>query len=328
MRVNGFDFLRGTCALMVALYHMLSWSGVAEFYSWGLFGVYVFFALSGASLVVAYRDRFARGMPASEFLLYRFVRLAPLFLMVLALSVHSTGEKNLLQTATLLFGLADPGSRSLVTGGWSIGVEFVFYLMFPLLLSLALCPARYWIGALLAVVQLVFVNEVIAGDLRSNWVAYTQPLAFIAYFYIGCLIGARALEGAGSTGGTALCVACVAGILIGTADSQAATLTGLRGVLLFILVLTSVHYSVGLRVPAWLAVFMGEISYGTYLMHPLIFEAAGRLGAPVYVTIPLTLAGSVIFAGGSYHFYERKVRAWVRRKMAQAPRLGGTEKSA
>jgi dTDP-4-amino-4,6-dideoxygalactose transaminase len=40
MRVHGFDLLRGACAIVVALYHMLLWSGVAHLHAWGLYGVY------------------------------------------------------------------------------------------------------------------------------------------------------------------------------------------------------------------------------------------------------------------------------------------------
>ena len=75
-RVAGFDLLRGICALAVAAYHVLSWKDEAQFYTWGTYGVYIFFALSGASMVVAYGSKFSRGYPASRFLVLRLVRLS------------------------------------------------------------------------------------------------------------------------------------------------------------------------------------------------------------------------------------------------------------
>jgi peptidoglycan/LPS O-acetylase OafA/YrhL len=316
MRVNGFDFLRGLCAVIVAMYHMLMWSKTTTLHSWGLYGVYIFFVLSGASLVIAYRDRFARGFAASQFLLFRFARLAPLFLLVLAvkLIVHPT-DYNLVQNASMLFGLGNPGANSLVIGGWSIGIEFVYYLMFPLLLSLSQSAWRWWIAGLVSAAQIAFVNQAVGASLEASWSTYTQPLAFMAYFYVGCLIGGRVLEGNVSKGSGILFLAVLAAILFGSGPDAAATLTDVRGVLLFLLTLLTVHFAAGLRLPRGLASFMGDISYGTYLFHPFAYFALVKLGAPVIVTIVSSLAISVVCAYASYHVYERRVRDWTQRKV-------------
>jgi exopolysaccharide production protein ExoZ len=325
MRVTGFDFLRGLCAIVVAVYHMLAWSDTATLYSWGQYGVYIFFVLSGASMVIAYRDRLAAGLPASQFLLFRFARLAPLFLAVLALKlVVRPSDYNLVQNASLLFGLGNPGANSLVTGGWSIGIEFAFYLMFPLLLSLAQCRVRWWIAVLVAIVQLAFVNQVLAtGTLVKTWASYTQPLAFIAYFYIGCLIGGRVLDGNVSKNSGLLFAVVFIAILTGTGPDDAAALTGLRGVALFLLTLLAVHFAAGLTISSALAKPLGEISYGTYLLHPLAYLALAKLGAPAAITIPSALLASMAAAYVSYHLYEARVLGWVKKK-ASTPRVTRT----
>jgi hypothetical protein len=46
-RVLGWDVLRGLSALAVALYHLLYWQGVAIVYTYGSYGVYLFFFCRG-----------------------------------------------------------------------------------------------------------------------------------------------------------------------------------------------------------------------------------------------------------------------------------------
>ena len=58
-RVLGWDLLRGLCAVAVACYHLLLWQDVAALHSFGSYGVYMFFVLSGASLAYTYGPRIA-----------------------------------------------------------------------------------------------------------------------------------------------------------------------------------------------------------------------------------------------------------------------------
>jgi peptidoglycan/LPS O-acetylase OafA/YrhL len=329
MRIHGFDLLRGLCAIAVALYHMLHWSAIAELHTWGLFGVYIFFALSGASLVVGYRDHFARGMPASHFLAMRFARLAPLYVLVVLLNAYAlfhnvVGARIGLLNATLLFGLGNAGATSLATGGWSLGIEFAFYLMFPVLLSLAISRARYWIGGIVALAQLAFVHLVVGGapDLTSAWQAYTQPLAFIGYFYLGCVIGHDYLEGRVSRITPLAFCAVMALILVSSGDNARHTLTGRGGVGLFALSIAAVYLASGLRLEALMArcaAFLGNASYGVYLMHPLVYKALGQLELGAVPRILLTLALSLGLAHASYRLYESPIRSLVRKRLPRFP---------
>ena len=93
-RVLGWDLLRGLCALVVALYHLLLWQDVAALHSFGSYGVYLFFLLSGASLAYTYADRFEQGRFAfREFLWVRYMRLAPLYLALMAAVLPWTALK-------------------------------------------------------------------------------------------------------------------------------------------------------------------------------------------------------------------------------------------
>ena len=326
-RIHGFDLLRGLCALAVATYHMLHWSNTASLHSWELFGVYVFFVLSGASMVVAYRDRFAKGLPVSKFIAFRFARLAPLYILVtVAYGIYAIlhldwdvewGAKAFLNLS-FLFGLANPGDSSRVTGGWSLGIEFAFYLMFPVILSLVLSRCQMWIGALLAVSQLVFVNMVVAGrDLASVWVIYTQPLAFIAYFYLGCVIGNAVLDGKNRLGWAFW--PCFAVLLAGSGPSASETIAGIRGCVLFAISIMVVYFSAGMALRDLgknLATLLGDASYGVYLLHPFAFAAVKRAATTwMPVAIPLSLLVTLIMAKLSYDIFENPIRNWSKRRL-------------
>ncbi|MDR2186509.1 MAG: acyltransferase family protein, partial [Azonexus sp.] len=147
MRIYGFDILRGLCAIGVACNHILGWLGEAYPYNLSLYGVYIFFVLSGASLYIAYAEKLARGYPLAGFFTARFFRLAPLlWIVVIVTPLIDDRGWNLpfiFLNLSFLFGLANPGQTSVITGGWSLGIEFVLYLMFPaLLISMS---KRKWI---------------------------------------------------------------------------------------------------------------------------------------------------------------------------------------
>ena len=70
-RIESLDLLRGLCAIGVACYHVLSWAELATIHNLGLYGVYTFFLLSGASMTVAYAPRFRSGYPVTRYLALR-----------------------------------------------------------------------------------------------------------------------------------------------------------------------------------------------------------------------------------------------------------------
>ena len=330
-RVLGFDLLRGLCALIVATYHMLYWTKTAHFYSWGLYGVYIFFVLSGASLVVAYRARFQHGLPLPRFIFLRYSRLFPLYFSVLLLyalyAMHggrfdSNYAIKVLLNATFLFGLANPGDTSLVGGGWSLGIEFVFYLVFPLLLALAFSSQYRLVAMLLLVAQMTFVNLVLSGqDLMTQWVAYTQPLSFIAYFFFGCLVGRYYLEGKIRKSGLHLVgfIAFLGALLAVSGTSYTDVLVGYTGVLLTLAAIGSTYFASGLIINGTMkhvARVLGDLSYGLYLLHPVVWTVFARAfeGMNTAILIAISILASSVLALLIDRYIERPFRALAKRK--------------
>lgn len=128
-RIYGLELLRGLCALFVAIYHCMLWGNLAHLHSCGI---------SGAVLYHSYHAKIGRTVSFDGFLLRRFARLAPLYALctvVVAIGLMKYPSWRHLLNISLLFGFANPGQTSTVTGGWSLGIEFVLYTIFPLLLA-------------------------------------------------------------------------------------------------------------------------------------------------------------------------------------------------
>ena len=194
-RVLGWDVLRGLCALAVASYHLLYWQQLASLNTLGSYGVYLFFVLSGASLAYNYSGKLARPRDAAAFLVTRWMRLAPLYIVlccvfVVVLSLGSGRWVDRLPlrfalNASFAFGLHDPTLWALLIGGWSLGIEFVYYLAFPFLLWLL--PRKPWcaFAALaLAMLQWWWIERTAgsAAGYAASAVAYHQVPAFVGVF--------------------------------------------------------------------------------------------------------------------------------------------------
>ncbi|NDI84631.1 acyltransferase family protein [Undibacterium crateris] len=287
-RILGFDLLRGWCAILVAAYHLMIWQVDVELYSWGLHGVYIFFVLSGASLTLSYKAKFDNNFSIVEFILLRFIRLAPLLILIELLMFlrglfvdgfsFNLIEKSLL-TASMLFGLGNPGGTSLILGGWSLGIEFVFYLLFPLMIALAFSVHWRVITIFFVLAQISFVELTLHGvvNFKEIWVPYTQPLAFIAYFFLGILVGKFILleKDKNQPWSFLIGVFFFIVLLFSSGISAVQTLTGIRGICLLALVVCIVFFFSRFNPVSPLlkriCIFFGDISYGTYLLHPIVY---------------------------------------------------------
>lgn len=339
-RVASLDLLRGLCAVAVAAYHGLSWIGLGTFHNLGLYGVYLFFLLSGASMSLAYARRFRRGYPYTSYLALRYVRLAPLYGAVALYEILSWGLARYspaaalgrwLLNVTFLFGFANPGGTAIATGGWSLGIEFVFYFVFPLFVAILASRAAPLLVALALGAQLVFVNVVLAGGtLLGNWAAYTQFASFIGYFACGTWLGLRFIDGklvparVQSLGWLAW-LALLAAVGAGSGATDESCLTGARGALLTAACCALVAVTLMLEVPRPIrrvAAWLGEASYPMYLVHPLIYRQlnTSRALAPLHdhhshAFIALFLIVTFVAGIVIYRVFEEPILRWGKRRI-------------
>ncbi|MEI7742814.1 MAG: acyltransferase [Chloroflexota bacterium] len=306
-RIYQLDAIRGVLAIGVMLHHAL---GAKVPFGLGTWGVYAFFVLSGYAMEYVYGSR----LRAGRFTVARIARLAPLWIPVVLLSStqfdHFTRVR-LLLNLTGLFGFVNPGATSLVRGGWSLGVEVACYALF-LVVAWRRLPTL--VLAILAVVALVYRTWYLGwawnGDLAGDWSNYTQAPAFFVFF-LGGMVASRyrpSSEMRARLGHWPFLAGCalVAGTLA-TGPAQLASpvvaLVAIAGI--WIAGLGVAWTGLGARVAGWL----GDLSYGTYLLHPLFLIWAPK----VWIVTPIA-------ALAVHRFYEVPAGRAARSVLAWRPR--------
>lgn len=152
------DAMRGIAILMVIMLHM-SWSVDALYplnttlrliANYCQMGVQLFFVASAYTLSMSYTKRSGEPHNIISFYIRRVFRIAPLYYLGIvtyfllkviieikhgnvAIAFESYNVKNILANMFLVHGFFPTAMNSIVHGGWSIGTEMIFYLIFPLL---------------------------------------------------------------------------------------------------------------------------------------------------------------------------------------------------
>jgi len=149
MRIDSMEGLRGVAALLIIFYHLVTFANLPTpnelsfIKSYFGMGVPLFFTLSGFVLAWGYSKKLRNNRnEIISFYIRRFFRIAPLFFTVLIFwrtlghFLWSWTDSNLsiFLNLTFLFGLVPGYHESLVLAGWSIGIEMLFYLIFPFLI--------------------------------------------------------------------------------------------------------------------------------------------------------------------------------------------------
>lgn len=144
----GIHGLRGIAAISVVLYHLKHLTGIdlPAFFSFISrdfgYSVHLFFILSAFSLMYSTEHRVGKGEWIYEYFVKRFFRIAPLYYFMIFFELSRqlsygkivAGINQIFLNFTFTFGFV-PFS-GFIWGGWSIGVEMIFYAVFPVLLLL------------------------------------------------------------------------------------------------------------------------------------------------------------------------------------------------
>jgi peptidoglycan/LPS O-acetylase OafA/YrhL len=199
-KLNAIESLRGVAALMVILYHMAELlklpipTHLEVIRSHFGLGVPLFFALSGFVLAFGYADRLNTLAAIKDFYSRRLFRIAPLFYSMLLLWLvvnyfvfhQGPKAKDVYLNVFFLFGLVPGKHESIVWAGWSVGIEMLFYALFPLIIAIV----KSWrsAGILLIVSMLVSatVESALAGRNFGSF-AYMNLVRHLPYFAAGLL---------------------------------------------------------------------------------------------------------------------------------------------
>ncbi len=148
-RLDYIDTLRGFAAVAVIVFHLRVIASGAPLMTpqWlvgvtnHIFdaGVPLFFALSGFLLTMLAPSYGKHRHPTASFYLKRLFRIAPLFYATILLTYWWASVMppmgKLLANITFTFNFIPSEADSVVFAGWTIGVEMLFYLVFPAIYS-------------------------------------------------------------------------------------------------------------------------------------------------------------------------------------------------
>lgn len=331
--------MRGAAAVTVCLYHYLSWSNVAKVESAGLLAVAIFFILSSLTMVIAYRPRFSMGLKEAEvnkFFRNRILRILPLLAFVASLRLLYAvllGEDLMAETIRFfltssgLFAFHLPGYVSSFVGAWSLGIELMFYVIFPVAF-LIFGTARFSkllfalgiliVGQQAIIVLLVKERFSTLGEIEY-WFGFATFLVYAPVFMSGFLIERlqftkRAFY---SVFGFAIFV-CVMGFSFFYSGPI------ITNSLLFLVlsvgcaIATLLIYngSCSARLEPLLK-FAGDISYPLYLTHWIVWFGLNLFVSRFPMPIALKLAVALVIAVATAYFVFRFVDVPLRAKLSQ-----------
>jgi peptidoglycan/LPS O-acetylase OafA/YrhL len=351
-RIECLDGLRGLAALWVLTGHAMLLTGFRlPLISRPDLGVDLFILLSGFLMVFHYQLREVKepwDAPSTwmHFWARRFFRIAPLYYIALAAAlilgpplfhgrteiarlIHDQAQTpgrymdhsalNLGMHLSFLFGLDPYFAFRTVLPDWSIGLEMQFYAAFPFLM---LIIKRFgWMGGGITVVLIA----AIAGHEANRVLSFPMPsflLLKLHVFMAGMLIAAALRSGPAGAWQAGIVAVLLVMIPVGGWEPLHLMLRVAMVVGFFLLVHDRLFGGGGMgralrTVASWLGApfshWLGELSYGVYLIHLFILIPAtawliGRFGteispvirfaAALLITMPVTyvLAAAMHFA--------------------------------
>lgn len=315
MKFLGVQYARAVAALGVLIFHAAQRSGVD--FTVGARGVDLFFVISG---FIMWTASSRKTVSPIEFVLARLKRIVPLYWIATTslaigaiLGLFPTLREELTwphYLQSLLFvPHVSPGSGQIwpvLVPGWTLNLEMFFYLSFAACLLVS--PRRRLAGLTTAFAALVVVGLAFSPT-GAIAITYTSPLIleFIGGMWIGALVLRSPPPRAALS--IALGLAGLVGLLSvphwGGVAERAACLASasmcIYGVVCLDLRRGTPYFG--------FLKLVGDASYSIYLWHgvavSIVAALTYRLGLPLFVIIPASIAGGLVMGLMSYVLLER-----------------------
>ena len=314
MRIEQLTFTRFLAAIIIVVFHFgkgvfpFNLPGLTTLISFGYIGVSYFFTLSGFVMIVAY-GKDGQSINTKNYYINRLAKIYPVYIVALLLSLlairPAVTAPKLGAEVVLLQSFIPKYLPSYNLPDWSLSVELLFYLLFPLLLNYfynkssllktGLVISGLWI--LSQVINSMLANSGDHTDTYRNFIYY-NPIGHLNEFLAGNLAGLAYLHYcrknyfANDRPLLILAVVAVLGVLLlrwmqllginWPVNFHNGLLVVFFVPLILLLALNKGYFSKVLSNPV--LVFLGEISYCIYILQlPLstLFTGWFKLNNPV-----------------------------------------------
>lgn len=306
-RLDSLDWLRGICALGVMVYHLGSWclgpwSSNGPMPKIGMYGVSLFFALSGLSMAMVYAQIQLNAKDILAFAIRRIFRIWPLLWLCLFLLWYLRRAQNYTLDPTLLWWNLTTlfafykHDAYLNVGAWSIGNEIFFYSLSPFLIyfmaqSQKLCLAL-WSATLVLLFSFAFLVFDVNQPFESQALYYINPFNNLFFYVSGIALYFISHKTTLSKFHHSLLIIPLSIPLFyyPWAQTQIELCSGWHRIIWSFWSLGALYWFYHFpyhNTWKWISsplAFFGVITYGVYLLHPLVHDYWN-----LYVLFPLGL---------------------------------------
>jgi len=329
-RIETLDWLRGLMAISIMIYHLTYWILTPLDASnllgrLGIYGVSIFFILSGLSMAIVYNNYIKSFKTSIKFYIRRIFRIWPLLWLVTSLIILSPVLSNqtyslklIFLNFTTLFGFISP-TKYIATGAWSIGNEMVYYALTPIIL--AAFNYKLWLGNFLFIITLfiglLFAFIFLHSDkiFAEQWAVYVNPFNNL-FLYIGGISIYYNLKQS-SINTLALSFVLLISILsfcfLPFSGNQIILVTGIGRIIFVILSFTIVisFYKMKFnKMPQMIKNSLesfGFATYGIYLMHPIIYGYTHNLIHNTFLLFFTVVIVTIIVSIYTFRLFEIKL---------------------
>jgi len=313
------------------IFHYVSWSyghldGSFFLGRLGIYGVSIFYVLSGLTLYLVYSETSLNLDQLKDFFIKRVARIFPLFWLVTAFVVLINRDPIspwvLFLNFSGLFGFLD-WDAGLATGIWSIGNELVFYAFFSVFIFLARKSKIGFILLALAITLLyaLFAFKFLSPDkpLAEQWSTYVNPLNQVFLFLAGFLIGYFNGIVKGKAINIFILIISIGLLVFHPYQGDHIGIVSQWNRIFFTLYSIGIcmsFYNLNFHFSGFIGrglSFLGESTYSVYLLHPvvwtIIFSINKRIS--VYTTVPvsmqilLSVVATLVISGFIYNWFEK-----------------------
>jgi exopolysaccharide production protein ExoZ len=336
MRIFVLDYLRAILAVGILIAHFALWSYGPKDVSnvsmrLEIYRVPMFYLLSGLTLGYIYANKISFNIPdLSAYVLKRIKRLAPMFYFTTFLTILISWKMpppGMLINNLTGFVAFYKWDEIIVNGGWSIGNEFFFYLMFPVLIFIYR-QSKYLFAVAMASVLVVFIYfaffQIDASHLFvEEWKNYTNPLNQLFLFASGVSISLFLKDVKVSLSSSLILI--ITGVVVfyiyPISGDRIRVITGLPRLVFSmacIMIMIGI-FNIRFKAPAILhsiLMMVAAESYSIYLLHPICYRGfmrvnslAVKLGFVISTPLVLMLSGvsTIVLIVGSRLTYKKVV---------------------